>query len=161
MDRAEIAWAAGLFEGEGTFIRQTRNGRTRIGFALATTDRDVLERFAAIVGVGAIHPTSRWAEMSTKPIYRWSATANKDVQRLTNLLMPWLGQRRRDALERAWAEYASQPEPLDHWRHGQTHCKRGHEFTEENTRVETSGSRRCRECDRLRFRKRNLVGDAA
>lgn len=33
---------------------------------------------------------------------------------------------------------------------GITHCHRGHEFTSENTRVETTGSRRCRTCARLR-----------
>ena len=31
-----------------------------------------------------------------------------------------------------------------------THCKRGHEFTPENTRILTSGSRLCRACRRLR-----------
>lgn len=30
----------------------------------------------------------------------------------------------------------------------QTHCKNGHEFTPENTYIEGSGSRRCRECKR-------------
>ena len=36
----------------------------------------------------------------------------------------------------------------------QTHCKRGHEFTKENTRIETSGSRRCRTCERERQLRR-------
>lgn len=31
-----------------------------------------------------------------------------------------------------------------------THCKRGHEFTQENTRLNKSGGRCCRECERLR-----------
>lgn len=33
-----------------------------------------------------------------------------------------------------------------------THCKRGHEFTPENTRRK-NGGRECRECDRIRQRK--------
>ena len=33
-----------------------------------------------------------------------------------------------------------------------THCKRGHEFTKENTRICKSGSRHCRACDRLRVK---------
>lgn len=36
----------------------------------------------------------------------------------------------------------------------QTSCKRGHAWTEQNTRIDTKGSRRCRECDRLRWHKR-------
>jgi hypothetical protein len=35
-----------------------------------------------------------------------------------------------------------------------THCKRGHEFTLENTRVDKLGRRRCRVCDRLLDRER-------
>lgn len=39
-----------------------------------------------------------------------------------------------------------------------THCKRGHAFDEENTRVTRTGTRKCRACDRARV-KRNY--DAA
>lgn len=39
--------------------------------------------------------------------------------------------------------------------HGrQTHCLRGHEFTEANTRVSTDGARQCRACSRMRDRQR-------
>lgn len=34
-----------------------------------------------------------------------------------------------------------------HWASKMTHCKRGHEFTLENTRIESNGGRRCRACD--------------
>ncbi|WP_431308178.1 HNH endonuclease signature motif containing protein [Deinococcus arenicola] len=33
-----------------------------------------------------------------------------------------------------------------------THCKRGHEFTPENTRIMSSGSRLCRHCKRISSR---------
>lgn len=33
-----------------------------------------------------------------------------------------------------------------HHRHGQTHCKRGHEFTPENTQIKRNGWRQCRAC---------------
>lgn len=36
-----------------------------------------------------------------------------------------------------------------------THCKHGHPFDEENTRITTDGSRVCRECCRIDSRKRN------
>ena len=36
------------------------------------------------------------------------------------------------------------------WEHIEiTHCKRGHEFTEENTARDHRGHKRCRECNRL------------
>lgn len=46
----------------------------------------------------------------------------------------------------------------DRVRHGvhaqarQTHCKRGHEFTDENTRIDKKGRRCCRECARMHSR---------
>lgn len=38
-----------------------------------------------------------------------------------------------------------------------THCGQGHEFTVENTRVDTRGSRVCRTCDRDNTRKRRAA----
>lgn len=34
-----------------------------------------------------------------------------------------------------------------------THCKRGHEFTTENTYIQSDGNRRCRICDRMLSRE--------
>ena len=38
-----------------------------------------------------------------------------------------------------------------------THCPKGHEYSESNTRVNTSGSKECRECERARTRNRPAV----
>jgi len=35
-----------------------------------------------------------------------------------------------------------------------THCKNGHEYTPTNTRLSRTGTRQCRECERLRTRRR-------
>jgi hypothetical protein len=32
-----------------------------------------------------------------------------------------------------------------------THCRYGHEYTPENTFIRTTGTRRCRKCDRIRY----------
>lgn len=55
----------------------------------------------------------------------------------------------------------------DRLRHGtdqnarKTHCKRGHEFTPANTKVEKSGSRRCRACTSTAARELSSLGGAA
>jgi hypothetical protein len=59
--------------------------------------------------------------------------------------------------------------PADHarldvpvgWNWGITHCRRGHEFTPENTAITSQGSRSCRECQRTyqrEWRKRKREG---
>lgn len=50
---------------------------------------------------------------------------------------------------------------VDYWT-SRTHCKWGHEFTPENTRIERNGSRTCKQCDRergARYRKRRSIKD--
>jgi hypothetical protein len=42
----------------------------------------------------------------------------------------------------------------DNAKAGRTHCKHGHEFTEENTHLNSNGTRVCRECMRARERNR-------
>lgn len=40
----------------------------------------------------------------------------------------------------------------------QTHCKNGHEFTPENTKLDTKGHRTCRECGRIYWRRLWALG---
>lgn len=47
----QVAWAAGLFEGEGCV---TKAGG-RVNLRVTSTDQDVLEQFAAFVGAGKVY----------------------------------------------------------------------------------------------------------
>lgn len=38
----------------------------------------------------------------------------------------------------------------NNWKSNLIECKRGHEFTRENTRIDRDGCRQCRECDKIR-----------
>jgi len=40
-----------------------------------------------------------------------------------------------------------------HYQTKKTHCPKGHEYTQRNTRIEIHGGRRCKKCDRERFHK--------
>jgi hypothetical protein len=68
MDRTDrdIAWAAGLFEGEGCLSFSTVRGERYPQAMLKTTDRDVLARFHRIVVVGAIYPVKPRLARSTR-----------------------------------------------------------------------------------------------
>ena len=93
-DPAERAWAAGLFEGEGSVYRKTirTGGRTYLYIrrSMCMTDEDVLLRFARVMGGTVSGPTDRGPN---KPIWQWQR--NADIRPAIAAMWPWLGQRRR------------------------------------------------------------------
>lgn len=93
----DIAWAAGLFEGEGCFsFSHSSSRRTKTPrMSLVTTDLDVLEKFAGIMGIGGIHPLKQ-QEGQRKPQYMWVANRGKDFEYGFELLRGHLGKRRLD-----------------------------------------------------------------
>lgn len=145
----EIAWAAGLFEGEGSISLMQQRGRKSVSIIvhLGTTDQDIAARFHAIVGVGNITIRER-ENPRHKRQWIWQAAAIADVRHVVRLLAPWLGMRRSARVHEVLAAYDKAPAR----RVSKTHCPHGHEFTAENT-MRVSGSRRCRECNRRSQKK--------
>lgn len=92
---ADIAWAAGLFEGEGS-ITFNDQPRSMPKLALMTTDRDVVERFLDVVGCGAIHPSSvkRNRLAGYKPAWSWTVHG-LPAWAVYQQLRPYLGERRQ------------------------------------------------------------------
>jgi hypothetical protein len=139
------AWAAGLFEGEGCFYVRSRR---RVGAQLAMTDRDVVERFAAIVGLGTLHRKeprrSHWQHQ-----YVWQTQSAQPVRDLIARFWPYLGERRR-ARARAVLAHARDNKGLEAAR---THCPAGHPYDVANTCLTRSGKRECRTCRNARKRR--------
>lgn len=151
-----FAWAAGLFEGEGTFLccRRGKTGYTR-GLVLVSTDEDVVRRFAGVVNAGRVHGprivVSRDG-IQRKPIWRWRTSRWVEIEPLTRRLLPYLGARRRAAAEKLLANPPQAP-------HFAATCRRGHERSEKNTYVNSrTGQRQCRVCQ---GRTRASKADAA
>jgi hypothetical protein len=138
---SEIAWAAGLFEGEGTVSKGPKVKAPTV--ALMSSDRDVVDRFASIVGFGSVR-AERIREPGRKRLYRWASNTWKGVTALFELLGGQLGNRRRATFEHVLAQ---RPE---RWGDQKDHatCRNGHPYTPENTSVSPEGWRRCRTCRR-------------
>lgn len=101
IDREKLAWAAGLFEGEGYFSIPKANGRV-MGITAGIngfTDLPVLQKFLEVVQMGRIlgpyHRIGPISGKSQKPSYQWIVCSFREVQALLSLLWPWLGARRR------------------------------------------------------------------
>jgi hypothetical protein len=90
--REDLAWAGGLFEGEGCFTFRRTDGRAGVA-TISMTDEDTLRRFHDVVGFGVLHQLTR--SPSHKPLWRWDARSFEHIQCLVAFLWPWLGSRRR------------------------------------------------------------------
>ena len=124
MDRCELAWAAGFFDGEGWAAavgqasRRTRQPQARVNQADADGVPAALVRFQAAIGdLGRTGGPRR--EEGRIDLYRWEVSSRKDVACLHDLLAPWLGQVKLAQLSRALGRPMSRsrsPELCDEWR---------------------------------------------
>ena len=101
MDRFELAWAAGFFDGEGWANavgqagRRTRQPMARINQADPSDVPQALLRFQrAVGGLGRIG--GPYIKEGRTDLYRWEISSRGDVELLHHLLLPWLGQVKLD-----------------------------------------------------------------
>jgi hypothetical protein len=92
MSEAETAWVAGLLEGEGSFIATAKS----LAIQAAMTDRDVIDRLAAVTGVGVMH-LRRPQRAHHKPSWLWQVKRRAHIHHIAEAVLPWLGERRRAA----------------------------------------------------------------
>ncbi len=149
---ADIAWAAGFLEGEGSF------GCPRVApqIQAAQVNREPLERLQRIFG-GAIYacrarsPKGRayfmWNLNGTRAAGVMMTVAGLMSGRRFNQILAALTPWKAAAAGKGWAAQT------------RTHCAQGHPFDGANlTVVSTTGHRRCRECARIAQRKCRAKG---
>ena len=150
----DIAWAAGLWEGEGcwSISRKPDGSLASVVARLSMTDADVVERFAATVGFGRVR--SKATPSGRRPVTEWSTARRESVQGLVRMFRPYLGERRlakaQEVLDLGPASPRSQ----------RPTCGRGHDFTGGNLALVTVNGRngrvyqgrRCRACSADRSR---------
>lgn len=107
-----LAWAAGIFEGEGTVF--TRVGTGSPILQINMTDLDVLESVRDILGGKIYGPYLRTNAFQKKPRWDWCQSgeeAHETVQRL----LPYLGTRRQAQVaavyEKIGATFAARKAP--------------------------------------------------
>ncbi|MGF0319389.1 hypothetical protein [Nocardia fluminea] len=102
----EIAWLAGLLEGEGSFLMIRSSKVYRYPqIVVNMTDRDVIVRVAGLFG-GSVYDIPRYVE-GRKLSYRAQITGSGAAQWMMDLY-PWLGERRRSRIDEVLAEYRAQ-----------------------------------------------------
>lgn len=117
----DLAWAAGLFEGEGCFFYARPSKAHRYGVAgatLAMTDLDIVERFAEVMGFGLVRKMTNQGPPTRKQMYVWRAGGFEHVQATAGLLWKWLGPRRREQVRFAFTSFNAFPRTRQ--KHGRT-----------------------------------------
>lgn len=107
----ELAWLAGIWEGEGCWeykkarVRSYPNGKTythkpEMRMSIQMSDEDVVNRVAKIMDSRSVtftHVPSKKAK-GWKPLYTFSIRGKAAVL-WTNLMKPYLGERRTEKIE--------------------------------------------------------------
>lgn len=96
MDREELAWAGGLFEGEGSFFLKPDQAVNRACASVTMYDLDVLERFQQALGIGKVRGPYGPYQPNRKPKYMWAINGFERVQATIAMLWPFLGERRKE-----------------------------------------------------------------
>ena len=103
----EMAWAAGLFDGEGSVSVSgtgTRPSYPQPSMEIPQSGQHgtpgSLTRFMEAVGCGSITgphpPRSPWGKL---PSYRWQLGGHRKVEMVAGILWPWLGSAKRSQIE--------------------------------------------------------------
>lgn len=146
MKKIDLAWVAGLFEGEGC-IYITPDKRI-VRLSLSSVDFDVIEKLHSLVEIGHTHTVDYTVQSGPRTKMVWLSSKLTENQDLLLKLLPFLSERRTVKAEEA---IAIQPNPFGRGpRVRQTECKRGHSMTPENTLE----SGRCRSCRNQRALER-------
>jgi hypothetical protein len=152
----QIEWLAGLLEGEGCFSKvgyRVREGLGTVAIFVNMTDRDVIEKAAALLGSKVV---TFPRPPGYKPQWRTLLYGDRAAGWMMTLL-PLMGKRRRARITALLAHW--QGRPLSNAK--KHHCPRGHPFDRlhiRRDRLDRDGRPRvervCRTCHRVGERNR-------
>lgn len=103
INREELAWAAGFFDGEGhtkvmhPVRRYGNKPTTRLQLSIAQVSKETLEKFKSAVGsLGKIYGPYGPYKQNQKPYYQYTTTTYEEAQAVIAMLWHWLGSIKRN-----------------------------------------------------------------
>ena len=91
----EIAWIAGLLEGEGSFLLPPPSNPSQVSIGIQMTDKDILERLQNYIG-GSISKAKKQKEHH-KQSYALRIWGRK-AEAIMELVYPYMGARRKERI---------------------------------------------------------------
>ena len=103
----ELAWAAGLFEGEGCISVSRRGDRPSPAWVLVLgmTDEDAVRAFHCIVGVGTVY-CRKEIPNHCRAMWIWRCGSRNDIAYVLASFLPFLNKRRTAKAREALNEIA-------------------------------------------------------
>lgn len=105
--RDEMAWAAGLIEGEGCVTRQITSARSNRGsywqLTVTSTDLDVLERLREVIGFGRIYEQAE-AGPRRKRAWQYKVYRQNELYAVLAALFGFMCARRQGRMSEAIVE---------------------------------------------------------
>lgn len=145
MNKMEIAWLAGILEGEGTFdVMEGKYIRITCGM----TDKDIIERVQKIVNAGSVKTYTK--SLPRKPLHVWTLCSQREVLDVLCAITPLMGERRRaKILEQANVAINTNRETKKRIlaKVERVHCFNGHVFEDVGFFMR-GNSKVCRQCKR-------------
>ena len=149
MNELEKGFFLGLVVGEGSFV--SSNGGPRLSIAMHPRSQDVLERMRDLVPGSRLTGPYRYGNSFSM---RWVATGAALFD-----LVPLFETSESEMGAHCFARYRRMMEAHPGWaprrraKRTDTHCSRGHEWSDETTMILPNGWRRCRICSREATRR--------
>lgn len=172
-----IAWAAGLFEGEGSIscVPMKHKGDYSRGYytrhvCMSMTDHDVLVKLQLAIGLGKIRgPYQDRRNPNHKQSWVWTASGYDEMVQVLELFRPYLCSRRQEQIDHflsfppAQKKGAQPGNTFGRANKGKTiwvdrtHCRHGHDLAVVGVYTNPKGYKTCRQCERdssLRFKRK-------
>lgn len=97
-DQFDIAWLAGIIEGEGCIDSQTLNGN-QARVRVSMVDEDIIRRLESLTGIGHVRKSSAKPRSEHhKQAWEWYVNDRKSVARLLLAIYPIMGKRRQASI---------------------------------------------------------------
>ena len=145
MNKAKLAWAAGLVDGEGC-VHGTKNGT--ITLSISMCDAQCLWRFRSLFDGCSISP---WIHREGGTAFRRVSLSGKNALNAIKQMRPWLSSVKLADFAYAMTVAPNAGKGANWARKSRTHCPKGHPYSKHNTYWYTGphGRQRiCRACRR-------------
>lgn len=103
INREDLAWAAGFFDGEGSTLLTKNHGKYYARLSVTQCHQEVLQKFQRIVNLGQIAGPHVMKQSQRKDMYYWYVCGFEQTQAVIAFLWEWLGTEKREQAKRVLA----------------------------------------------------------